>query len=457
LRGRKIEPVVARRQDRSLLPFLAGALCGAAGTVLWHALQPRRGFSPRLIRTARNHPDLPATVIVPGVLGSQLRRPDGSEVWLNAMSALGYYDLKLPATLPLSESTDQLRPGGLVGVDAVLPRLFGITEYADLVQLLEAAGFHRESRRDGGRGAVYHVFTYDWRRDLVEGARRLGATLDAMAAARRDAHARFNVIGHSMGGLVARYYLRYGGAEPGGKVSWEGARRIENLLLVATPNAGSIPSLDAVLNGNRVGFSSTMLAAPVVARMPAIYQLLPARESQPLIDAGGESLDADLLDPETWRRFGWGPWRPSANGNGDEREFLRALLARARAFHAALAKAPATPCPVRVVALGGDCLPTLARAIAPERPGEPPRFEPWTRLEGDRMFEAGDGRVTRASVLASHLPGAARSVFGSGIPEVSHAFIGEADHHGIYSEPTFQSLLMRLLLQPALGAAEAAS
>jgi hypothetical protein len=64
------------------------------------------------------------------------------------------------------------------------------------------------------------------------------------------------------------------------------------------------------------------------------------------------------------------------------------------------------------------------------------------------MFEAGDGRVTRASVLASQLPGAAENVFGSGIPEISHAFFGAADHHGIYDEPTFQSVLLRLLLAP---------
>jgi hypothetical protein len=27
--------------------------------------------------------------------------------------------------------------------------------------------------------------------------------------------------------------------------------------------------------------------------------------------------------------------------------------------------------------------------------------------------------------------------------------VGAADHHGIYSEPTFQSLLLRMLLMPA--------
>src|SRR6185295_10203052 len=112
-----------------------------------------------------------------------------------------------------------------------------------------------------------------WRRDLVESARRLGEWLDARAEAAGDPDLRFSVIGHSMGALVARYYLRYGTAEPGpdAEVTWAGARRIRRLVLVAPPNGGSIGALDAVLSGSRVGFSNTTLAASVVARMPAIY------------------------------------------------------------------------------------------------------------------------------------------------------------------------------------------
>ena len=62
------------------------------------------------------------------------------------------------------------------------------------------------------------------------------------------------------------------------------------------------------------------------------------------------------------------------------------------------------------------------------------------------MFEAGDGRVARSSVLGSHL-----DIDGSrdwGLPEISHVFFRDADHHGIYSEPTFQSVLLRRLLHP---------
>ena len=93
-------------------------------------------------------------------------------------------------------------------------------------------------------------------------------------------------------------------------------------------------------------------------------------------------------------------------------------------------------------------MPTLARAIVPGKPGTPPRFEPLNRQEADAMFEAGDGRVTRASVLGSHLPGAEDTEAGSGFPEVTQSFFGSADHHGIYQEPTFQSILLRLLLRP---------
>jgi hypothetical protein len=128
-------------------------------------------------------------------------------------------------------------------------------------------------------------------------------------------------------------------------------------------------------------------------------------------------------------------------------QFVEAALARARLFHAALARRPESPCPVRVIALGGDCLPTLARGVMPERPGQLPRFAPLTPVENEAMFEAGDGRVTRASVLASHQP-VVDEDSGCGLPEVSRSFFGSAEHHGIYKELTFQSIILRLLLRP---------
>jgi pimeloyl-ACP methyl ester carboxylesterase len=441
---------VASTSDTRLpwLPFLAGVLAGGAGLVLVRALSPRPSLDPRLLKLDGDHPGVAPVVVVPGILGSELLRPDGTQVWLNAGNALGHHDLALPATLPLGSGRDGLVPGDLLGTDDVLPRLFGFTEYPDLVDLLRGAGLH------------YHVFTYDWRRDLAECAARLGERLDALAEDLGNPDTRFNLVGHSMGGLVARYYLRFGGAplQDGAPVTWAGSRRIRSLALVAAPNTGSVPSLDAILNGSRVGLSFTTLAASVISTMPSIYQLLPPAGAPAMLDERLSPLAADLHDPATWERFGWGPFgnesrrrgTPAGEGPPDSRRaFVAAALERARLFHRALSRTPETRCPVRGGAMGGDCLPTLGHAIVSDTRGAFPRFEPRTRAEAAVMMEAGDGRVTRASVLASHLPEADASDVGAGIPEIESAFFGAADHHGIYGEATFQSVLLRILLRVA--------
>ena len=432
-------------------PFLAGIALGAAAAAAWAARGRRRRLDPRILRSLPRSADLPPVVFVPGMMGSQLLRPDGSEAWLNLGNTLGHHDLSLPRKLPLSRSRDDLHPGFLVGTDNILPRAFGFTEYADLLDLLDTTGYEPGT----GPGLRYAVYTYDWRRDLVESARGLGLRLEGLAREMGDPAARFHVVGHSMGGLVARYYLRFGGAEPApdAPVTWAGARRLAGVVLAATPNAGSIPALAAVLNGERVGLSYTTLAASVVSRMPSVYQLLPPAGARPLLDPRGRPLDRDLHDPATWERFGWGPFAPTSDDRlAPERVFLVAALERARAFHAALARPAPTPCPVPVHAVGGDCLLTLARAVVGEGPpGSPPRVEAHTRREQDLLYEAGDGRVTRASLLASHLPGAEAATSGSGLPEITQSFFGGADHHGLYADPAFQSLLLRLLLRPGPG------
>ena len=85
-----------RRSDgQTLLHFAGGLVAGMVGAFLYDALRPGRKFSPALLRESREHPDLPATVILPGIMGSRLERPDGTAAWLNVGNVLGHHDLRL--------------------------------------------------------------------------------------------------------------------------------------------------------------------------------------------------------------------------------------------------------------------------------------------------------------------------------------------------------------------------
>ncbi len=428
--------------------FLAGLALGAGAAAAWASFGRKRRLDPRIVRSLPRARQAPMVVFVPGLLGSQLLRRDGSVAWLSLGNTLGHHDLSLPRRLPFATSRDELHPGFLIGTDSALPRAFGFTEYADLLDLLDGAGYEPGC----GPGLRYAVYTYDWRRDLVEAARGLALRLEGLAREAGNPGARFHLVGHSMGGLLVRWYLRYGGAEPDADapVTWAGARRTASVLLTATPNAGSIPALGAILDGERVGLSHTTLAAAVVSRMPSVYQLLPPSGTRPFVDARGRVLDCEVCDPETWERFGWGPFAPGSKRETAERAFVVAALARARAFHAGLARHPDRPSPVPVHALGGDCLLTLARAVVGEGPpGSSPRLAAGNNREQDLLFEPGDGRVTRASFLATEIADDGGDPEAHGIPELSGAFFGSADHHGLYADPAFQSLLLRLLLRPA--------
>ena len=292
----------------SAWPLVAGIALGAAGAAAWAGSGRRRRLDPRILRALPRAADPPMVVFVPGILGSQLLRPDGTEAWLNLGNTLGHHDLSLPRKLPFARSHDDLHPGFLVGTDTLLPRAFGFTEYADLLDLLDSAGYEPGV----GPGLRYAVYTYDWRRDLVESARGLALRLEGLAREKGDPAARFHIVGHSMGGLVARYYLRYGGAEPSedAPVTWAGAPRVASVVLAATPNAGSIPALGAILSGERVGLSYTTLAASVVSRMPSCYQLLPPAGARPLVDPRGKPLDRRPARPRHVGAFRLGAVRP---------------------------------------------------------------------------------------------------------------------------------------------------
>src|SRR6185436_5951795 len=99
---------------------------------------------------------------------------------------------------------------------------------------------------------TFYVFPYDWRRDNVENAQVLVRKIETLKRRLGKPNLKFNVIAHSMGGLIARYAAMYGAADLSASApqpTWVGDKHFNKIFLLGTPNEGSIMSLNALLNG----------------------------------------------------------------------------------------------------------------------------------------------------------------------------------------------------------------
>jgi len=223
-------------------------------------------------------------VVVPGVMGSGLADRDGREVWgLSAGSALGALRtlggslraLELPEGVGDGPAPDGVVATGLMTSFHVIPGVWTpVQGYSELLRFLAAKRFGLTVDRSHAGGAPQGnllVFAYDWRLSNRFSAECLKCRVEsallrwrASAPQRREAMVVF--ICHSMGGLVARWYLdRLGGAE---------IARV--LVTLGTPHRGAAKTVDQLVNGVRKGPGPLKLDLTRFARsLPSSYQLLP--------------------------------------------------------------------------------------------------------------------------------------------------------------------------------------
>ncbi|MCA1589759.1 MAG: hypothetical protein LC734_05070 [Acidobacteria bacterium] len=227
-------------------------------------------------------------IIIPGLTGSELvNSRTGEEVWFRARRAKDD-DIRLPIGPVISRSRDNLVTRDIIRSVKYL-RILPETEiYERLINALEQRGGYKEGRWDAplanGHQDTFYVFPYDWRRDNVESARQLVRQIDALKRRLGKPNLKFNILAHSMGGLIARYAAMYGGSDLSAgapRPTWAGARHIRRVFLLGTPNEGSVAAINALING--FSFVGGGLNLPFIQdinrfdvfSMPSIYQLLP--------------------------------------------------------------------------------------------------------------------------------------------------------------------------------------
>lgn len=144
------------------------------------------------------------------------------------------------------------------------------------------------SLRKAGLDAV--LLDYDWRRDIATLGRNLAERIAT------DGRQDVAIIGHSMGGLVARAALTH----PAG-------RQVSQLVMLGTPNAGSLAAVQALRGTYSVvrkiamldlRHNAEFLAREVFSTFAGLHELLPDSRSV---------SDLDLFDPASWPARGPGP------------------------------------------------------------------------------------------------------------------------------------------------------
>ncbi|HQR37132.1 MAG TPA: hypothetical protein PLF26_01930, partial [Blastocatellia bacterium] len=439
---------------------------------------------PRIFEPARQFVGKAPIIVIPGALGSQLVNPKSGQVVWPSRTLYSDDDIELPISTDLPSNQDGLMATRIVDTTKLSLLLPEIRVYSDLLETLERTAGYRRGSIDlppsDGAADTYYVFYYDWRRDNVENARVLARKIDALKASLGRPDLRFNIIAHSMGGLIARYYALYGDQDMSSTApmvpDWRGGRNISRLLLVGTPNRGSMDALRSLVEGYnwyggdfRRNTFFNKLDASLLFSLPSVYQLLPFSRSEHYVTSDLTLSDLNLYDPVVWKNNGWSVYAPKhrksttgrlgAAGEArlrDEEAFLAAALNRAHAFHEAIERVPDAPRPFAMFLFGGDCEPTLQAPLVVQRGNEPRTyFRASSMTVGrrridrkqlyDLMYAPGDGRVTRSSLLAERLDQPGRRLFPSAL-DIDYAVFACETHGDLPNNFELQNNILSILV-----------
>jgi len=374
-------------------------------------------------------------IVVPGMMGSKLKDlSSGRTVWgvfdSQSIDVDNPNDVRLLAC-PIDGSNLDLFDDGVQAsgvLDSLKINIAGVElnhqAYLNILRMLGVGGYRDEEL--GLSGAIDYgnghytcfQFPYDWRRDNAHNAAKLHEFLlqkKAYVEAERkrkfgvDIPVKFDIVAHSMGGLVTRYYLRYGSQGPPSEsnvpeLNWSGCEHVDRAILIGTPNNGSAKSLVSTHDGFTFSFVLKSFPSGMVATLPSIYQLLPNGPEAVVFD----SLTKEPLnhyDIETWDRRGWGMLNPEADTilqtllptatDAQERRVIakahvQECLQRAYRFHYALNVQASPPEGTSIHLFAGDAIPTVETLYSNLK----------ERSLSPRSESPGDRTVTRKSALA---------------------------------------------------------
>ena len=220
-------------------------------------------------------------VVLPGIGGSVLTAKDGVSLW-DPTLGVGFRFLTRPGSSlerlrlegddPARDTPDDgVRATGLVQDVHLLPGLWKIDGYSGVTAMMAEAFRIERGTIDPAdqRVANYFEFPYDWRRDNRVAARQLQRFVEDRLHRWRTQtpykDAKVVLVAHSMGGLVARYFLEVLG----------GHALCRALVTIGTPHRGAVKAVDFLAGAKRVMFAEL---SAVLRSFTSVFQLLPRYE-----------------------------------------------------------------------------------------------------------------------------------------------------------------------------------
>jgi pimeloyl-ACP methyl ester carboxylesterase len=268
-------PVVTLRIFRTVSQIIFAAL--AAAMLLTHAPEAAQAQTPSA--TTRR-----PIIFIPGLLGSRLCRDNPNNpnepvlVW-GSVGALSAF----PGMRLTGDDATNIKPCGVIREIAFLGVIVQEV-YGPAITHLEKIGYRQ--------GVDLFIFDYDWRRSVFDNAARLEGFVREKIP---DQHQRFDIIAHSMGGLIARVFaLRH-----------DTHSQLARLFAAGTPFLGSAKVYVTLekgwgtlnpLMGGLTTFRRTMLS------FPSIFELTPRYSD--CCEAGAGRTFA-VGEDDAWRALKW--------------------------------------------------------------------------------------------------------------------------------------------------------
>ena len=426
----------------------------------------------RLFVESKMVTDQPPVIFIHGVLGSKLRdKETGMEGWFSSPWTL-LFDEYRHLALDIDPETLTPKPN-IYEAYELAGDIIGKDFYGNIIKTLVEYGGYKHAvvgQKINPEQKNLYTFIYDWRQDNVISAAQLADRVDQIRKDYGNPELKVDIVAHSMGGLITRYFMRYGRVDVTNDnefpVNMYGGERVRRVILLGTPNLGSVKMMSAFINGIQLGLKR--INPETLLTMPSLYHLFPHPLNNWIVTTDGKELDRDLFDIKIWRRFQWAIFNPEVrarivsefDNKVEAEEYLKTLeqffqktLERARRFVWSLTVPLPEKHPLLIV-FGGDCHLTPARLIVEEVEGEslirmhPDEIaNPVAGINYDEiLMEPGDGSVSKASLMG-------RPVLDPSIPRHKYSFFPLdhivflcEKHNSLTGNVNFQDNLLNALL-----------